>query len=85
MNNQSVHPAQISLILRLLGGGYLMYLAWDLRGSVSDSPLFLVAVIVFAAVGLILVGHSAGKLLRKEYARDSDTAIPEESEETTDE
>ena len=81
MNTGSNNPTQLSLFLRILGGGYLVYLAWGLRGAIQDSPLFQVAVIVFAAVGLLLVGHSGWKLLRKEYTKDGSTQMIEESEE----
>ena len=33
-------PPQASLLLRILGGGYLVYLAWDLRAMVGESLLF---------------------------------------------
>ena len=64
MNKNASNPPQSSLILRVLGGGYLVYLAWDLRGSIQDSPLFLIAVIVFALIGLILLVHSVMALIR---------------------
>ncbi len=81
--NEKTNPPQVSLLLRLLGGGYLLYLAWDLRGSLGDSPLFLIAVIVFAVVGVILVGHSGLTLLRHEYFRNPEPPQTEESEENS--
>ena len=85
-------PPEFSVILRILGGGYLVYLAWDLRASVQDGPLFLIAVIVFALVGLILAGTSLKYLLQHRYFRNDDTVIEEldefddeEREEPTDE
>ncbi len=85
MNNEANTPPQLSLILRILGGGYLVYLAWDLRNSIQDSPLFLFAAIVFAVVGLLLAGHSLWTLARHKYFRKSDIPMIEESEETSDE
>ena len=69
MNNQTNKPSQTSLLLRLLGGGYLVYLAWDLRAAVQESPLFLIAVVVFGVVGAVLLVHSLLKLVRREYFR----------------
>ena len=64
MNNEANKISQTSLFLRLLGGGYLLYLAWDLRASVQDSLLFLIAVAVFAVVGAVLLVHTAVSLVR---------------------
>jgi len=69
MNNEANRPPQTSLLLRLLGGGYLVYLAWDLRASVQDSLFFLIAVAVFGLVGAALFGHSLVTLLRHGYFR----------------
>ena len=68
-------PPEFSVILRILGGGYLVYLAWDLRASVQDGPLFLIAVIVFALVGLILAGTSIRYLLQHKYFRNNDINV----------
>ena len=70
---ETTSPPEFSVILRILGGGYLVYLAWDLRASVQDGPLFLIAVIVFALVGLVLAGTSINYLLKHKYFRDDDT------------
>ncbi len=69
MNNEANRPPQISLLLRLLGGGYLVYLAWDLRSSVGDSLLFLIAAAVFGLVGAVLFAHSLMTLMRHGYFR----------------
>ena len=76
MNNTK--PPQFSLLLRLLGGGYLVYLAWDIRGGFSDSPLLIVAAIVFALVGGGLFVHSAWTLIRHDYFRTSPTRETDE-------
>ena len=68
-------PPEFSVILRILGGGYLVYLAWGLRTSVQDGPLFLIAVIVFALVGLILAGTSIRYLLQHKYFRNNDINV----------
>ncbi len=67
-------PPEFSVILRILGGGYLVYLAWGLRTSVQDGPLFLVAALVFAIVGLILAGTSIRYLLKHKYFRNDPEA-----------
>ena len=68
MKNRDVsRPPQISLILRLLCGGYLLYLAYDLLEAIQDSPLYIAAAVVFALVSIVLLVHSVGKLWRGEY------------------
>lgn len=78
-------PPQASLLLRILGGGYLVYLAWDLRASAGESLLFLAAIIVFAVVGLLLAVFSIRELLSSGYFRNEPEEISssEESEEST--
>ena len=66
MHKDTNHPPQTTLYLRLLVGGYLLYLAWDLRTSIPDSPIFLIAVVVFCLAGAILAGSSLRTLLRKD-------------------
>lgn len=82
MSNHSPNLPQTSLFLRLLGGGYLVYLAWDLRGAVENGPLYAAAVILFALAGLALLGHTLWKLKNHEYFRNPE---PKESEEDTEE
>ena len=79
-------PPQVSLILRLLGGGYLLYLAYGLLDAAADSLLYAAALAVFALAGTTLIAHSGWKLYRKEFAR-PDAAAQDEttSEEQTDE
>ena len=80
MNNEANKLSQTSLFLRLLGGGYLVYLAWDLRASIHDGPLFLIAVIVFGLVGAALLIHTALKFLRHEYQRNDPAPESETTE-----
>ena len=87
MGNKVNRPPQTSLYLRLLGGGYLVYLAWDLRDAVGENPLFWVAILVFGVVGFALAAHSLLKLIRKEYAgaeEVSECEITEDCEERSD-
>lgn len=80
MNKTVSRPPQSSLYLRLLGGGYLVYIAWDLRGAVVENPLFWIAILVFGGVGLYLAVQSLFKLIRKEYAGAEDSSKPEITE-----
>ena len=63
-------PPQTSLILRLLGGGYLVYLAWDLAKDNLGLNLFTAAAVVFALVGGALFITSAVTLVRSDYFYD---------------
>ena len=80
-------PAQSSLFLRLLGGGYLLYLAYGLIEAASDSLLYAAALTLFALMGIVLITHSGLKLYRKEYTRPNSAAQDDTTtnEEQTDE
>ena len=79
-------PPQTSLILRLLGGGYLVYLAWDLAKDNLGLNLFTAAAVVFALVGGALFITSAVTLVRSDYFYDTPVQeeASEESEDTED-
>lgn len=77
-------PPQASLLLRVLGGGYLIYLAWELRGTTGESKLFLAAVIAFGLAGALLVFFSIRELVISGYFRNDPETLPsDESEEDT--
>lgn len=85
--NNNAKPPQTSLILRLLGGGYLVYLAWDLAKDNLGLNLFTAAAAVFALVGGALFITSAVTLVRSDYfydkpAREQDKEETEEQEDT---
>lgn len=66
---------QVTLLLRLVCGGYLLYLAWDLREAVFGPErqlAFILAAALFAVVGLLLCVFSLRGLIRKEYVMPSD-------------
>ena len=87
MHNDANRPPQVSYLLRILGGGYLVYLAWDLRASIEQGPLFLIAVVVFGLVGAVLFVHSLVTLVRHGYFRKNaipDTENTEDCEERSD-
>lgn len=66
--NKVSHPAQITLVLRLIAGAYLIYLAFGLmKEAVSYSGtrqiLLIVCIIVFLVVGIILGSWTIKKLV----------------------
>ena len=66
---------QVTLLLRLACGGYLLYLAWELREAVFGPErqlAFILAAALFAVVGLLLCVFSLRGLIRKEYVMPSD-------------
>ncbi|MGE4277405.1 MAG: hypothetical protein AB7E30_09575 [Lawsonibacter sp.] len=65
------HIPQLTLILRSVGGAYLLYLAWSLRqAAFSDGKIgYLAALIVFALVGAALLAHSVRLLAKGEFLR----------------
>ena len=83
MKNNANNTPQISLILRLLCGGYLVYTAWDLRDAFQKGPHFIVFAIIFAVIGLVLAGHSLMQLW-KEFSVDKTEATLAEDNESND-
>ena len=79
MNSQK--PPQFSLLLRLLGGGYLVYLAYDLLKTSQGKWQFLAAAAVFGLVGAALFLHSLLTLVKSDYFRNPP---PKEEENTED-
>lgn len=67
MSKNSNDISQTSLFLRILGGVYLVYLAWDMRSAIPEGPLFIIPIIFFAVVGAALAGHSIWYLIRSGY------------------
>ena len=61
------NPSQISLILRLLGGGYLLYLAWSLLGTADGNTVYILMAVFFGLVGAVLMLHTLLKISRGEY------------------
>ena len=76
MKKEPTKPAQISLLLRMVGGGYLLYIAWDLRSAFRDDPHFLIFAVLFALIGAGLLGHSIYKFIKKEYIPNSPFYAP---------
>ena len=65
--NGTSRPPQISLILRLLGGGYLLYLAWSLLGTANGNTVYILVAVFFGLVGAVLLLHTLLKISRGEY------------------
>ena len=61
------NPSQISLILRLLGGGYLLYLASSLLGTADGNTVYILMAVFFGLVGAVLLLHTLLKISRGEY------------------
>ena len=68
MEKKNAQPPQSSLILRVLGGGYLLYLAYDLTFGNSGKPsgFILIAAAVFALVGGVLLVISLRRLMTRQ-------------------
>jgi len=69
-NNKAPAPPNISVVLRVLGGGYLVYLAWQLFRDAQGEIKYILAAAVFGVVGLVLAVWSGWSLITNEYFRD---------------
>ena len=60
---------QIIVILRAVGGGYLLYLAWDLREAAlsGENLIYLLCMAVFALAGAALLFFSLRQLYRRDF------------------
>lgn len=79
------YPAQLSLILRVGCGAYLIYLAWGLRDGAFSGPkgiLYGIALVLFALAGAALLFFSVRALARGEYRLPYET--DDEPEDTLD-
>ena len=79
----SQKPPQFSLLLRLLGGGYLVYMAYDLFKNGQGNWFVYAAAAVFALVGGALFINSLLTLVKSDYFRNSPP--PQDEEKTEDE
>ncbi len=59
--------SQVTLLVRSLLGGYLVYLAFNLRNDFSISPVYIVAAIVFGLAGAALVFFSVRRIFNGDY------------------
>ena len=90
MKNKKPLLPKSSLIIRLVAGMYLIYLAYELGMGLLDAtaegaptPIIILAVIAFAVVGLILAIVSGKAFLKGEFQGGiMDVSETEETEET---
>ena len=73
---------QTKVILRLVVGGYLSYLAYDLIKSSAGDWKFIAAAVVFGLAGGALFLHSLLTLVRSDYFRNPPPETKEESEDS---
>lgn len=83
-------PAQRTLIMRLIGGGYLVYLAYQMvqelmvsSGTRNLIQLFFMA--LFFTTGILLAGWSLKKLMMKEFLHQGESESEAEKETGNDE
>lgn len=66
-------PTQMNLVIRIVAGVYLLYLAYSIYNSQSEVQgaekfVFLAAMILFVVVGAVIAGTSLRAMQRGEYA-----------------
>ena len=64
MNKFNNAPPQSILYIRILAGGYLMYLAKDLYQEMPEGSLYWIPVVAFALIGLALLVLSIRQLIQ---------------------
>ena len=67
MQNESKNHSLMYLAVRLFAGIYLMYTAWDLRGAISESPFFIIAIVAFGIIGAVLTVQAGLKICKGDY------------------
>ena len=67
MQNETKNTSLMYLAVRLFAGIYLMYTAWDLRGAISESPFFIIAIVAFGIIGTVLTVQSGIKIIKGDY------------------
>ena len=64
MNRFDKAPPQSILYIRILAGGYLMYLAKDIYAEMPEGSFYWIPVVAFALIGLFLLVVSIRQLIR---------------------
>ncbi len=77
-NNKRPANPRARATVRILAGGYLIYLAWSMRDSLSD-PLLAVFAALFVLVGAAFVGTALYSLYQQNQASDEEN---EDSDDT---
>jgi len=80
---KAAYPAQVTVLLRLGVGGYLLYLSYglipDILASAGGRRIIQAAfALLFTVVGALLVGWSGRKLIKGEFLRPGQ--LPEDDE-----
>lgn len=86
-NGGSPKPAQITVMLRLVAGGYLVYLAFGLLQEYlkpvgGGEIIQIAAAVLFAVVGAVLAAWSLKKLIKGEYVKYGE--LPDDEEDLPD-
>ena len=76
---KAAKPTQITVILRLAAGGYLVYLAFG-----GGKMVQLGCAVLFGAIGAFLAGWSLKKFIKGEYIKYGEIPDDEEEEQTED-
>lgn len=82
-------PAQITVALRLVAGGYLVYLAFGLlqeymKPAGGGKMMQLGCAVLFGAVGAFLAVWSLKKMIKGEYIKYGEIPDDEETDQTED-
>ena len=64
MNKFDNAPPQAKLYIRLLAGGYLLYLAKGMYTDMPEGSLYWIPVIAFSVIGLVLLVVTIRQLIR---------------------
>lgn len=72
-DNTSYLPNKVTLILRVMVGGYLVYTAWSLKDSFqthtgTELAFFIIFAVLFALIGAFLLIVSGYALYKGKYA-----------------
>jgi len=83
-NKKKNYPSRMSLILRIAMSAYLLYLAWGLKEAPAKYTgiqhwIFIAAMILFTAVGIVLGGFSLKAYMNGDYAEAQEEDDQEES------
>lgn len=59
--------SQVTLLVRALLGGYLLYVAYDLLFHGTGAAISIIAAVVFAVVGVLLLVFSVRRIFNGDY------------------
>lgn len=87
--NSGAKPTQITVILRLAAGGYLVYLAFGLlqeylKPAGGGRMVQIGCAVVFGAIGAFLAGWALKKFIKGDYIKYGEIPDDEEDEQTED-